>query len=220
MSDIALTLRTVTKRMDGREVLSGASAEFTRGELVIVRPWSGPGRGLVARLLVGQVYPDEGVIERCGPAAPPPGSAWGFLRAAPVHRSLKLRAAAYGLAFGPYEDAVGELMDDPAALARPFERLQGRDRAIVTFAASWLLPCPVFAFEGGPFPKDAIARERLMPLWRSARRSAAIIWIARPGAMPRGVSPGRIAELKGGRLLFTRAVAGVAGAALRGEGSP
>lgn len=222
MSRIALTLRGVTKRMEGRALLSDVSADFACGELVIVRPFAGPGRGLLARLLVGQVHPDEGEIARSGPAAPPPGSAWGFIRTAPVYRSLELRAAGYGVAAAPFATAVGDLMDDPSALARPFEQLQGRDRSIVTFAASWLLPCELFAFEGGPFPKDAVARERLMPLWRSARRSAAIIWIARPKAMPRGVSPGRIAELRNGRLLFSRPGSEQVadGGDLRAENSP
>lgn len=203
MTDVVLRFDRVTKLLDGRPLLRQVSAEFRRGELVIIRPLKGPGRSALTRLLVGQTAPDEGRIDRMGLGAPPPGSAWGFVRTAPALRGLEMRAAAYGVDFDAYTAALAGLMDEPAALGRPFDRLHGRDRMILTFAASWLLPCAVFAIDDRPLPSDAEARARLMPLWRRARAEACILWLARPNAFPRAVTPTRIALVRQGALTFS-----------------
>lgn len=197
---VVAVLDRVSKVARGRAVLSEVSATFRRRELVVIRSLQAVERLALMRVLVGQVYPDVGEVRRMGRAAPPPGTAWGFVRTAPVLQSLDLRAAAFGVATRPYAAAIGRFMDNPAALLEPFEQLQGRDRTVVTFASSWLLPADLFVFDTLPLPADAIARRRLLPLWRDARRRAAVVWLMRKKSPLRGVRPNWEGTLSEGRL--------------------
>lgn len=195
-----VVLSGVSKSIRGKITLSEVSATFRRRELAVIRSTQAIERMTLLRLLAGQSHPDAGDVWRAGRPAPPPGTAWGFARSAPVMQSLDLRAAAFGVATRPYAEAIAGFMDEPAALLEPFEQLQGRDRMVVTFASAWLLPADLFVFDTRPLPTDAIAKRRLLPLWREARRRAAVVWLLRPKSPLRAVRPNWEGELSEGRL--------------------
>lgn len=196
----ALRLEGVTKRLGSREVLQGVDARFHLGELTLVRAARGAGRTTLARLLAGQTAADTGAVLRLGPAAPLIGAAWGFDNGSPALEGLELRAAAYGLDFGGYVDAVAERMSDPEALRRPFGEIAGLDRAMLIFAAGWLTPSTLYVVDGSPLPANAVLRARLRPLYEQARAAAAVVWIGQDTLYPGVFWPDRFLRLADGRL--------------------
>jgi energy-coupling factor transporter ATP-binding protein EcfA2 len=200
MSGPALVLDGVVKRAGRRVVIEGASARFHPGELTAVRGPRGAGKTTLARLLAGHTHADSGRLRRAGTPAPLVGAATGFQSGAPVLRGLELRASAYGLDFRGFADAIGALLENPGALTQDFGRLVGRDRSVVVFAASYLIPAPIYVIDGSPLPVDAALRAKLRPLFLAARRRAAVIWIADEKARVDVWKPERLYRLTAGAL--------------------
>lgn len=196
---VAATLEGVSKRVGGKRVLDTVSCSFREGELTLIRSPRGAGKTALARLLIGQTWPDAGSVTRSGPASLV-GGTLGFLPNAPARRGLDLIAAAFGLDAAALAEAVGALMDDPEALALPFSRLGGRNRTGLLFGAGWLVPAALYVCDGPPLPSDATAQERLAPLFQDARCRAAVVWIADEAAKPTLHRPDRLLRLEGGKL--------------------
>lgn len=177
----ALSLRGVVKTVGGRRVLDGAAAAFAFGSLTLIKGRRGAGKTTLARLLTGQTAPDAGEIRRAGLAAPLVGSGVGFLSGAPAARGLELRAAAYGLDYRGFREAVSTFLEDPDVLRREFGALVGRDRGALLFASAYLTPAPIYVIDGAPLPGEKTSRAAIKPLLDQARARAAVIWIAEEG---------------------------------------
>jgi phospholipid/cholesterol/gamma-HCH transport system ATP-binding protein len=63
---VAIRVRNLVKRFDGRAVLDGVNLEVRRGETMIIMGGSGCGKSTLLRHLIGSIRPDEGSIELLG----------------------------------------------------------------------------------------------------------------------------------------------------------
>ena len=176
-AEVVLSCTGVAKQIGARTVLRDLDFALRVGELALVRASRGAGKTTLAKLLCGQTDPNEGRILRRSRPAPLIGSSHGFQPGAPALRGLDIRAAAHGVESSAYVLAVASFMEDPNALRRPFSEIVGRDRAMLLFASSWLLPSAVYVADGSPLPNDPEMRERLWPLYEAARARGGIVWI-------------------------------------------
>lgn len=199
--EVVAALSGVVKRLGSRTVLAGVDAAFRRGTLTLIRGERGSGRTTLARILTGQTLPTAGAVGRTGPAAPLIGSSDVFSTGGSAIEALDFRAAAHGLATGPYVAAVARLMPDPEALRAPFGRLTGLERQVLLFAASWLIPADLYVSDGALAPTAPAVRRRIEPLVAAARVRAAVVWIAEARAAARDADPDAERFLEDGRLV-------------------
>lgn len=61
-----LSVRSLVKRFDGREVLSGIDLEVRRGETLVVMGGSGCGKSTLLRCMIGSLLPEEGGVTMFG----------------------------------------------------------------------------------------------------------------------------------------------------------
>lgn len=194
-------MENVVKQVGRRRVLNGIDCTFRIGELTMIRSTSPADRTILARILIGQIYPDWGRVTRVKPCAALVGGVLGFPAAMAAFHGLDLIAAAFGLDARDLRRAVSAMMDDPEAVRKPFNQLSGRDRTALLFGASWLCPTPLYVCNGPPLPKDIPVRRRLSPLYHRARRRAAIVWVTDRRASTKDYRPDRIFDLENGRLV-------------------
>ncbi len=163
---VALGLRGVTVRVDGRPLVEGLDLQVQRGALVALVGPSGVGKTTLLSLWAGERAPDEGVVEVAGPVG-----------VVPQHDALFARSVADNVALGPSGgDVAAALAAAGAGFAAP-ERTLGEDgaplsggerkrlavaRALWRDAGIWLLDEPTTHL-------DAAAAETVREVLRGAR---------------------------------------------------
>ncbi|MEM6357526.1 MAG: ATP-binding cassette domain-containing protein [Pseudomonadota bacterium] len=199
-SPAAIAALNLVKRHAGRSVLAGASAVFRRGELTAILGRRGAGRTTLASILAGQRMADAGRVWRAGAVAPLVGHSAGFGATGSVRRDLGLRAAASGLDGRYFACAVAAELDDARILDRPFERLEGADRAALCHAAAWLVPASVYIADGGLVPSAGPGADAMAARLAQRRRDATVIWLSAGVSTLRAMAPDRILLLEAGTL--------------------
>ena len=59
---MAITLKHVTKELNGRKVLNDISLDFEYGHIYGLRGYNGSGKTMLLRVLCGLMYPTEGQV--------------------------------------------------------------------------------------------------------------------------------------------------------------
>ena len=197
---VVLRVDALEKSFGGRVLLRDVDFALRGGEMTVILGRQGAGKTVLARILCGQHLPDRGRVLRAGRVPPPAGLGLGLGVTATLERDLALRAAAHGVNTRDYLRAVVGVLGDAAPLSRPFSRLDGAQRGIVTYAASYLLPSAAYLADNNPVPMTPMARPRIEPLFEAVRRRSAILWLTAGTGSLREYEPDHVLMLEHGRL--------------------
>jgi|GEM_PF-3177986 len=199
---VAVQLADVTRSVGKRKVFNRLNADFHVGQLTVIQVEKGPGRALLARLLAGLSEPDAGRIHRLGAPAPVVGAPGGFTIGGSAMRGLRLRAEVYNVEFDSYVEQLSGLLRSPEKLRGPVSNLEPFDRAVVTFASAFLLPCSHYIVDGQFLPVMGEAADALRPLMEETQSRAAMISIRSENENAFRIKPDRIGLIKHGVLAF------------------
>jgi len=125
-----ISFARVTKRREGRDVLSAVSARFGRGEITAVVGPSGGGKTTLLRCVVGLDAFDAGEIQACGQSLGPGPAGAQKAALALVRRRVGLVFQAFHL-FG-HRTALGNVIEAPVHVKRASVALASeRGRALL-----------------------------------------------------------------------------------------